>query len=73
MKKYVKIGRSLYETIDIAGAVFVVALVAMLASAAWLSLDWICRNSISTWAVVGLVSGTAVAGTIAAIFWKTSK
>ena len=68
MKKYVKIGRSLYEVIDIAGSVFVAALVAMLASATWLSLDWITRNNISTWAIVGLIAGTSVAGTIAAIF-----
>ena len=68
MKKYVKIGRSLYETIDIAGAVFVAALVAMLASAIWLALDWLTRNNISAWAIVCLAAGTAVAGTIAAIF-----
>ena len=73
MKKYVKIGRSLYETIDIAGSVFVAALVAMLASAIWLALDWLTRNSISTWAVVCLITGTAVAGTITVIFGKTSK
>ena len=73
MKKYVKIGRSLYETIDIAGAVFVAALVAMLASAIWLALDWLTRNNISVWAIVCLVSGASVAGTITAIFGKTSK
>ena len=73
MKKYIRIRNSLYETVDIAGAVFVVALVAMLASATWLSLDWICRNQISAWAIVGLIAGTAVSGTITAIFGKTSK
>ena len=73
MKKYVKIGRSLYETVDIAGAIFVVALVAMLASAIWLALDWLTRNSVSTWAVVGLITGTAVAGAITAIFWERRK
>ena len=73
MKKYVKIGRSLYETVDIAGAIFVVALVAMLASAIWLALDWLTRNSVSTWAVVCLVAGTAVAGTITAIFKDYNK
>ena len=73
MKKYVKIGRSLYETIDIVGGIFVVALVAMLASAIWLALDWLTRNSVSTWAVVGLIAGTAVAGTITAIFKDYSK
>ena len=73
MKKYIKIRHSLYETADVAGAVFVAALVAMLASATWLSLDWITRNNVSTWAVVCLIAGTAVAGTITAIFWKTSK
>lgn len=73
MKKYVKIGRSLYETIDIVGGIFVAALVAMLASAVWLALDWLTRNSVSTWAVVVLITGTAVAGTIAAIFKDYSK
>ena len=73
MKKYVKIGHSLYETVDIAGAVFVAALVAMLASATWLSLDWITRNNISVWAIVCLIAGTAVAGTIAAIFRNYNK
>ena len=73
MKKYVKIGRSLYEVIDIAGAVFVAALAAMLASAAWLSLDWLTRNNISMWAVVVLISSTSIAGTITAIFGKTNK
>ena len=68
MKKYIRIRNTLYETVDIAGAVFVVALVAMLASATWLSLDWITRNNISAWAIVCLVAGAAVAGTIAAIF-----
>ena len=68
MKKYIKIRNSLYEVIDLAGAVFVVALVAMLASTAWLALDWLCRNQISAWAVVVLIAGTAVAGTISAIF-----
>ena len=68
MKKYIKIRHSLYETVDIAGAIFVAALVAMLASATWLSLDWLLRNSVSTWAVVVLIAGTTVAGTIAAIF-----
>ena len=73
MKKYVKIGRSLYETVDIAGAIFLAALAAMLASAVWLALDWICGNSISAWAIVGLISSTTVAGIITAIFGKTSK
>ena len=73
MKKYVKIGRSLYEVIDIAGSVFVAALVAMLASAIWLSLDWLTRNNISAWAIVGLIAGAAVAGTIAAIFRNYNK
>ena len=73
MKKYVKIGRSLYETIDIVGGIFVVALAAMLASAIWLSLDWITRNNISTWAVVVLITGMAVSGTITAIFRNYSK
>ena len=70
MKKYVKIGRSLYEVIDIAGAVFVAA---MLASAIWLALDWLTRNNISMWAVVVLISSTSIAGTITAIFGKTNK
>ena len=73
MKKYVKIGRSLYEVIDIAGAVFVAALAAMLASAIWLALDWLTRNNISMWAVVVLISSTSIAGTITAIFGKTNK
>ena len=73
MKKYVKLGRTLYEVVDLASAVFAAALVAMLASAIWLSLDWLCRNQISAWAVVGLITGTVVAGIITAIFWKTSK
>ena len=73
MKKYVKSGHTLYEVADIAGAVFVAALVAMLASATWLALDWLTRNNISTWAIVGLIAGTAVSGTITAIFGKTSK
>ena len=73
MKKYIRIRNSLYETVDIAGAIFVVALVAMLASATWLALDWLTRNSVSTWAVVCLVAGTAVAGTITAIFKNYSK
>ena len=73
MKKYIRIRNSLYETVDIAGAIFVVALVAMLASATWLALDWLTRNSVSTWAIVGLITGTAVAGTITAIFKDYSK
>ena len=73
MKKYVKIGRSLYEVVDIAGAIFLAALAEMLASATWLSFDWITRNNISVWAVVGLISGTAVAGIIAAIFRNYNK
>ena len=73
MRKYIKIRHSLYEAVDIAGAIFVAALVAMLASATWLALDWICRNQISAWAVVCLITGTAVAGTITVIFGKTSK
>ena len=73
MKKYIKIRHSLYETVDIAGSVFVAALVAMLASAICLALDWLTRNNISTWAIVGLIAGTAVSGTITAIFGKTSK
>ena len=73
MKKYIKIKHSLYETIEIAGAVFVAALVAMLASATWLALDWLTRNNISVWAVVVLISSTSIAGTITAIFGKTSK
>lgn len=73
MKKYMKIGHSIYEVVDLAGAIFVVALVAMLASATWLSLDWLCRNQISAWAVVGLITGTAIAGTIAAIFRNYNK
>lgn len=73
MKKYVKFGHTLYEVVDLAGAVFVAALVAMLASATWLSLDWICRNQISAWAVVGLITGTVVAGTITAIFRNYGK
>ena len=73
MKKYIRIRNSLYETVDLAGAVFVAALVAMLASATWLSLDWLTRNNISVWAVVVLIAGTAVAGAITAIFWETSK
>ena len=73
MKKYVKLGHTLYEVVDIVGAVFVAALVAMLVSATWLSLDWLCRNQISVWAVVVLIAGTAVAGTITAIFKNYSK
>ena len=73
MKKYMKIGHSIYEVVDIAGAVFVAALAAMLASAIWLSLDWLTRNNISTWAIVGLIAGTAVSGTITAIFKDYSK
>ena len=68
MKKYIRIRNSLYEAVDLAGAVFVAALVVMLASAIWLSLDWITRNNISTWAIVCLITGMAIAGTIAAIF-----
>ena len=68
MKKYVKIGRSLYEIVDLAGAVFVAALVAMLVSATWLSFDWITRNNVSTWAIVCLVAGTVISGTTTAIF-----
>ena len=73
MKKYIRIRNSLYETVDIAGAVFVTALVAMLASAAWLSLDWLTRNNISTWAIVCLIAGMAVAATVAAIFRNYNK
>ena len=73
MKKYIRIRNSLYETVDIAGAIFLVALVAMLASATWLALDWLTRNSVSTWAIVVLISSTTVAGIIAAIFGRTSK
>ena len=73
MKKYIRIRNSLYETVDIAGAVFVAALVAMLASAIWLALDWLTRNNISTWAIVGLIAGTTIAGTIAAIFRNYNK
>ena len=73
MKKYIRIRNSLYETVDIAGAIFVVALVAMLASAIWLAFDWLTRNSVSTWAVVGLIAGAAVAGTITAIFKDYNK
>lgn len=73
MKKYIRTRNSLYETVDIAGAIFVVALMAMLASAIWLALDWLTRNSVSTWAVVVLITGTAVAGTITAIFKDYSK
>ena len=73
MKKYIRIRSLLYETVDIAGSVFVAALVAMLASAIWLALDWITRNNISTWAIVCLIAGTAVSGTIAAIFKDYSK
>ena len=73
MKKHVKIRHNLYETIDIAGAIFVAALAAMLASATWLSLDWLTRNNISMWAVVVLISSTSIAGTITAIFGKTNK
>ena len=49
------------------------SIIAMLVSAIWLSLDWLCRNQISAWAVVGLISGTAVAGIIAAIFRNYNK
>ena len=73
MKKYIRIRNSLYETVNIAGSVFVVALVAMLASAIWLALDWLTRNNISTWAIVGLTAGTTVSGTITAIFKDYSK
>ena len=73
MKKYVKLGHTLYEVVDLVGTVFVAALVAMLASAIWLALDWLCRNQFSVWAVVVLIAGTAVAGTIAAIFKDYSK
>ena len=73
MKKYIRIRNSLYEAVDIAGAIFVVALVAMLIGATWLALDWLTRNSVSTWAVVGLIAGAAVAGTITAIFKDYSK
>ena len=73
MKKYVKLGHTLYEVVDLAGAVFAVALVAMLASAIWLALDWITRNNISAWAIVCLVAGTAIAGTITAIFRNYNK
>ena len=73
MKKYIKVRHSLYEIVDIVGTVFLAALVAMLASAVWLALDWLCRNQISAWAVVGLITGTAVAGTIAAIFSERRK
>ena len=73
MKKYIRIRNTLYETVDIAGAVFVAALAAMLASATWLSLDWLLRNSVSTWAIVVLIAGTAIAGTIAAIFRNYNK
>ena len=73
MKKYIRIRNSLYETIDIAGAIFMVALATMLASATWLALDWLTRNSISTWAIVVLISSTTVAGIIAAIFKDYSK
>lgn len=73
MKKYIRIRNSLYETVDIAGAIFVAALVAMLSSATWLSLDWLTRNNVSTWAIVGLIAGTAVAGTIAATFRNYNK
>ena len=73
MKKYIKSRNSLYETVDIAGGIFMAALAAMLAGATWLSLDWITRNNISAWAIVCLVAGTAVAGTIAAIFKDYSK
>lgn len=73
MKKYIKIRHSLYEAVGLAGAVFMAALVAMLVSATWLALDWITRNSVSTWAIVCLVTGTAIAGTITAIFRNYSK
>ena len=73
MKKYIRTRNSLYEAVDIAGAIFVVALAAMLASAIWLALDWLTRNSVSTWAIVVLITGTAVAGTIAVIFRNYSK
>lgn len=68
MKKYIKIRHSLYEVVDLTSGIFVAALAVMLASAVWLSLDWLCRNQISAWAVVGLITGTAVAGTITVIF-----
>ena len=73
MKKYIRIRNSLYETIDIAGGVFVAALVAMLASATWLALDWLTRNNISVWAVVCLAIGMAVAGIITAVFRNYDK
>lgn len=73
MKKYVKIGRSIYEVVDLAGGIFLAALAAMLIGAVWLSLDWLTRNSISAWAVVCLIAGTAVAGIIAAIFRSYNK
>ena len=73
MKKYIRIRNSLYEAVDIAGAIFVAALAARLVSATWLALDWITRNNISTWAIVGLIAGTAVAGIIAAIFRSYNK
>lgn len=73
MKKYIRIRNSLYETVDIAGAIFVVALVAMLIGATWMALDWITRNNISTWAIVCVITGAAVAGTITAIFRNYNK
>lgn len=73
MKKYIRIRNSLYETVDLAGGIFITALVAMLASAIWLSLDWITRNNISAWAIVCLAAGTTIAGTIAAIFRNYNK
>ena len=73
MKKYMKIGHSIYEVVDIAGAIFLAALAAMLVSATWLALDWITRNSISTWAIVCMISGAAVAGIITTIFKDYNK
>lgn len=73
MKKYIRIRNSLYEAVDIAVGIFIAALAAMLTSATWLALDWLCRNEISAWAVVVLVSSIAVSGTIAVIFRDYSK
>ena len=68
MKKYIRIRNSLYETVDIVGAIFLAALAAMLISATWLTLDWLCRNQISVWAVVTLISSTVIDVAITAIF-----
>ena len=73
MKKYIRIRNSLYEAVDIAGGIFLAALAAMLASAIWLALDWLTRNNVSTWAIVCMITGAAVAVTIAAIFRNYSK